>query len=155
MSNVEEYLERMNKVASWELAGTIQYLHHSTMITGPWREALGNFFHEGSEEARDHAEAVAERIVSLGGVPTIEPEKVRMATTVEEMLEAALALEEDALEAWLHAYELAEHANPGTMFWMEEYIAHEQEHVDHLRKLTRQVSPTLSGEADESDESAG
>ncbi len=150
MSNTKQFIERLNVVLSWELAGTIQYLHHSTMITGPWRESLMKFFQEGSEEAREHAQAVANKIVSLGGVPTVEPATIRPAASYEAMLEAALQLEKDALAAWLHAYELAEHSNPGTAFWMEEFIAHEQEHVDHLRKLTREIKPALAQSSDSS-----
>ena len=142
-TELDGFLGKLNVVLSWELAGVIQYLHHATMITGPWRESLGEFFKEGSEEARDHAQAVADKIVSLGGVPTVEPAKIRPAADVEGMLAAALQLEKDALMAWETAYDLSAAANRGTAFWMEEYIAHEQEHVDHLRKLTKEISPSL------------
>lgn len=152
---LDQFIDSLNEILSWELAGTIQYLHHATMINGPWREPLNNFFHEGSEEARDHAEAVANKIVSLGGVPTVEPAQIRLATGYEEMLEAALQLEIDALAAWQNAYELSDVANPGTQFWMEEYIAHEQEHVDELRLLTADISPSLGASAGKGSESAG
>lgn len=144
MSDRNQFIERLNTVLSWELAGTIQYLHHCTMVTGPWREPMMKFFQEGSEEALEHAQAVANKIVSLGGVPTVEPATIRPAASCEAMLEAALQLEKDALAAWTHAYEIAKYANPGTAFWMEEFIAHEQEHVDHLRKLTSEIKPAIA-----------
>lgn len=155
MSDLNQFIERLNTVLSWELAGTIQYLHHSTMVTGPFRESMMKFFKEGSEEARDHAEAVANKIVSLGGIPTVEPATIRPAASLDAMLEAALKLEQDALAAWTHAYELASHANPGTAFWMEEFIAHEQEHVDHMRKLTQDISPSMGASKPASGEQAG
>ena len=155
MSDLNAFLERLNTVLSWELAGTIQYLHHSTMVTGPWRESMMKFFQEGSEEAREHAQAVANKIVALGGIPTVEPATIRPAASMEAMLEAALQLEKDALAGWLHAYELAEHSNPGTAFWMEEFIAHEQEHVDHLMKLTKEVSPSMGASKDTESEQVG
>ena len=155
MSELQQFIDRLNTVLSWELAGTIQYLHHATMLTGPWRESMGEFFHDGSKEARDHAEAVANKIVSLGGVPTVEPATVRPAVGLEAMLEAALKLEEDALAAWTHAYEASSAANLGTGFWMEEFIAHEQEHVDHLRKLTQKIKPTIAKPADAASTQAG
>ncbi len=155
MSDLNAFLERLNTVLSWELAGTIQYLHHSTMVTGPWREPMMKFFQEGSEEAREHAQAVANKIVALGGIPTVEPATIRPAASMEAMLEAALQLEKDALAGWLHAYELAEHSNPGTAFWMEEFIAHEQEHVDHLMKLTKEVSPSMGASKDTESEQVG
>lgn len=155
MSDLKQFIDRLNTVLSWELAGVIQYLHHSTMITGPWRQSMQGFFHEGSEEAREHAEAVANKIVSLGGVPTVEPATIRPASTLEGMLDAALQLEKDALAAWLHAHEIAESSNPGTVFWMEEFIAHEQEHVDNLLKLTKDVQPTIAASTDAGEENAG
>lgn len=135
-----ELIERLNKVLAWELAGVIQYLQHSVMVTGPERETFREFFHDGSEEARDHAEIVANKIAVLGGIPTVEPARVRQAADLEGMLEATLKLEEDALAAWEAAHEVAEQANKGTLFWIEEHVAEEQEHVDEMRKLTKKVS---------------
>lgn len=139
-ADMNEFLERLNDAMAWELAGVIQYMQHGVMVTGPHREYLLEFFHEGSEEARDHAEIVGNKIAALGGIPTVEPQKIRQAGDPEAMLEAALALEEDALAAWEHAYEVADVSNQGTVFWIEEHIAEEQEHVDELRKMTKKVS---------------
>lgn len=149
MSDLNTLIERLNKVMAWELAGTIQYLHHMTMVTGLWRVPYVEFFEEGSKEAREHAQLVADRIVALGGVPTVEPERVRVEMTLPKMLEAALALEEDALAAWESAYELAALANPGTQFWIEEMISHEQEHVDELKKILSGLKSAQATGADE------
>ncbi len=140
MSTKEEFIDRLNNALSWELAGIIQYMQHSVMVTGPLRESLSEFFHEGSEEARDHAELVGNRIAALGGVPSVEPAKIRQATDVDGMLEAALALEVDALAAWEAAHAAADAVAPGYLFWIEEHVAEEQEHVDELRKMTKAVS---------------
>lgn len=139
MASKEELIKRLNEAMSWELAATIQYLQHAVMLTGKDRMMFHEFFHEGSEEARDHAEKVAEKITALGGVPTVEPARIRQAAETDGMLEAALALEEDALKAWERCHEIASVANPGTVFWIEEHIAEEQEHVDTLRKMTQKV----------------
>ncbi|QDG50336.1 ferritin [Persicimonas caeni] len=140
MATKEEFIDRLNDALSWELAGIIQYMQHSVMVTGPLRESLADFFSDGSEEARDHAEDAGKRIAALGAVPTVEPAKIRQATDVEGMLEAALALEEDALAAWEDALEASDAVAPGYGFWIEEQIAEEQEHVDELRKMTNKVS---------------
>ena len=59
-----EVINRFNKILSWELAGTIQYLHHHAMVSGLWREIYADFFADGSKEARKHAELVANKIVA-------------------------------------------------------------------------------------------
>ncbi|RDV38610.1 hypothetical protein DV096_07305 [Bradymonadaceae bacterium TMQ3] len=149
MSSKDELIKRLNNAMAWELAGVIQYMQAAVMVTGYEREIFREFFHESSEEARDHAEAVGEKIAVLGGVPTVEPATIRQAADIQGMLEAALALEIDALNAWQACHEVAEAANPGTMYWIEEHIAEEQDHVDHLRKLTGKVK-FAAGDIDKS-----
>jgi bacterioferritin len=150
-----EVIKRFNKVLSWELAGTIQYLHHHAMVSGLWREVYAEFFADGSKEARKHAELVADKIVALGGVPTVEPARIRQATTLEEMLQAALELEEAAMEAWEAVHAVAGDANMGTLFWVEEMISEEQEHVDGLRKLLKDQSAAAKPKAAKSATKAG
>ena len=140
----QKFIDQLNQVLAWELAGIIQYLQHSVMLTGPERQPYAEFFGEGSEEAHGHALAVANRITALGGVPTVEPQRIRQAADFQGMLEAVLALEEDALAAWEKAREIGAAANvsEGYLYWLEEHIAEEQEHVDEMRKLTKKVSFT-------------
>ena len=139
MSTKQELIDALNTALAWELAGVIQYMQAAVMVTGHARETFHGFFHESSEEARDHAEAVGEKIAVLGGIPTVEPAMIRQAADIDGMLENALALEEDALKAWEDAHKVADAANAGTVFWIEEHVAEEQQHVDHLRKLTQKV----------------
>lgn len=133
-------IDQLNVVLSWELAAVIQYLQHSVMVTGPHRLEFREFFKEGSEEAHDHSEAVAQKIARLGGVPTVEPAQVRQAATLEGMLNAVLELEETALAGWTACHELAKKVNAGTYFWVEDHIAEEQDHVDEVRMLLGKVS---------------
>ena len=145
MSN-QKFIDALNEVLAWELAGIIQYLQHSVMVTGPERETFHGFFHEGSEEAHSHAEIVANRVSALGGVPTVEPARIRQAADLDSMLQATLELEQDALAAWERAHDVAQEtkAPKGYVFWLEEHVAEEQEHVDEMRKLTNKVSFTAS-----------
>ncbi len=138
--DLDELIDRLNEALSWELAGIVQYMNHATMLTGPERAHLEDFFEEGSEEALEHSEIAGDKIAALGGVPTVEPAKIRQATDTQGMLEAALALEEDAMEAWQRALQVADAANPGTKFWLEDHISEEQEHIDELRLLCEEVS---------------
>lgn len=140
MSSKKELIDRLNEALAWELAGVIQYMQAAVMVTGDAREIYRDFFHESSEEALDHCEAVGEKIAVLGGVPTVEPATIRQSADITGMLEAALELEKDALAAWTAAHAVADAANPGTVFWIEEHIAEEQDHVDHLTKVLGKVS---------------
>lgn len=136
----DELIKRMNHVLACEIAGIIQYMNHKVMLTGPERQSFEGFFHENSEEAHMHAEQVADRITALGGIPTVEPARVRQATDLQGMLEASLALEEDALAAWEACLEPAGEVSKGLMFWIEEHVAEETEHCEELRKLAGKIS---------------
>lgn len=155
MADKRPLIDALNAVLSWELAGTTQYLHHKAMLLGPEREHHANFFHEGSEEARAHAEIVADKIVALGGVPTVETATIRQATTLADMLKASLELEQDALAAWEAALDHGDLANRGTRFWLEERVQDEQDHVDELRRLTRSITLSTGESDDASDQQAG
>jgi len=147
--DLQEVIDRLNEALSWELAGIVQYMNHATMVTGPERAHLEDFFEEGSEEALEHSEIAGNKIAALGGVPTVEPAKIRQATDTQGMLEAALELERDAMQAWQRALEVADAANEGTKFWLEDHIAEEQEHIDELELLCDRVE--RGGDASGSD----
>ena len=145
MADMNTFIARMNDVLSWELAGIIQNLNHAMMITGVHRMEYGEFFSENSKENRDHAELIGARITAYGGVPTVEPATIRQAVTLEEMLDAALALEKSAMAAWQAAFDASEGvANFGTRVWLEDMISEEQEHIDDLMKLTGKTSFSAS-----------
>lgn len=144
MANHTELIARMNDILSWELAGIIQNLNHSMMVTGVHRMEYAEFFSANSKENRDHAELLGNRIAALGGVPTVEPAQIRQAVSLEDMLEAALALEIAAMEAWQGALAAADKAPMGLRIWLEDMIAEEQEHIDDLRMVTGKVSFTAA-----------
>lgn len=140
MTKNAELIARLNDVLSWELAGIIQNLNHSMMVTGIQRLEYAEFFSENSKENRDHAALVGNRIASLGGVPTVEPATIIQAVSLDNMLEAALSLEKNAMAAWEAALAASGSAPAGYKFWIEEMIGEEQLHIDELLLLTGKVS---------------
>lgn len=140
MADRTELIARLNDTLSWELAGIIQNLNHSMMVTGKERLEYSEFFSDNSKENRDHAEILGKRIAALGGVPTVEPATIIQAITLDEMLEAALSLEKNAMAAWEASLAAADSAPAGIRFWLEEMIGEEQLHIDELVMLTSKVS---------------
>ena len=139
MADRTALIERMNEVLSWELAGIIQNLNHSMMVTGKNRLEYSEFFSDNSKENQQHAELIGKRIAALGGVPTVEPATIIQAVTLDDMLEAALSLEKNAMAAWEAALEAADGVPAGYRFWFEEMISEEQLHIDELMMLTSKV----------------
>ena len=129
-------VERLNRALSLELTAVIQYMQHSFLVTGTEREVFRSYFRKQSEESRDHATTLGDKIVALGGVPTVEPSMIRQSIDLTEMLQQDLALEREAMDAYMAAWEACKDDNRPVRFQLEERIYQEQLHIDELEKLT-------------------
>lgn len=141
-----ELIDALNRALSLEYAGTIQYTQHSFLVTGIEREIYRKFFRDQAEEAHGHTYTVGDKIVSLGGVPTVEPAMILQATELGEMLKMDLALEREALAAYMQAHAACSAEELPTQFWLEERIAEEQLHVEELEKLTNERTSRVNSE---------
>ena len=145
MSNTE-LIDNLNRALSLELAGVIQYLQHSFLVTGPEREVFRKFFRDMSEESQDHAALLGDKIVALGGVPTVEPGEIRQSTELTEMLRQDLEMEREGLQAYMDAWNACGDAELPTRFLLEGRIADEQRHVEELEKLTSERRANVTKE---------
>ena len=141
-----ELIDNLNRALSLELAGVIQYMQHSFLVTGPEREVFRPLFRDMSGEARDHAATLGDKIVALGGVPTVEPGDIRQSTTLMEMLRQDLELERASMEAYVAAWKSCTDNELGTRFLLEERIAEEQKHIEEFEKLTSERKATVTRE---------
>ncbi len=131
----EQLLAALNDVLTMEYGAVIQYAQHHFLVRGHDRILFGNFFDANSKEAHLHALNLGNKIVALGGAPTIQPAPVQEATQLHEMLLQDLAMERRALAAYTQAWNLAE-AHQSLRFWLEDIIRLEQLHVEELERLT-------------------
>lgn len=141
-----ELIDNLNKAMSLELAGVIQYSQHSYLVTGPDREVFKDFFRDQAEEAQKHAQVLGDKIVAIGGVPTVEPAVIRQSVETEQMLKQDLELERDAMEAYMEAWRSCGDSDLPTKFWLEGQIADEQFHIEELEKLTSDRKAVISSE---------
>ncbi|HKQ78277.1 MAG TPA: ferritin-like domain-containing protein [Blastocatellia bacterium] len=137
--NGNELIKRLNHALSLEYAATIQYLQQQCLVTGQERQQFAPFFAASSSEAHLHAQNLGNKIVALGGAPTIEPAEIREGKNLAQMLRYDLEMEREALDAYVKAWESAQ-GNPPLLFWLEEIISTEQLHVDELEKLNSAYS---------------
>ena len=145
MANAE-LIENLNRALGLELAGVIQYMQHSFLVTGPEREVFCDFFRDQSKEARKHAETLGDKIVALGGVPTVEPGEIRQSTDLAEMLRQDLELERAAMDAYVASWRACTDEELATRFLLEERIASEQKHIEEFEKLTSERKANLTRE---------
>ena len=142
----EDLIENLNNALSYELAGVIQYSQHSYLVTGADREIFKGFFRDNAEEAQDHAETLGDKIVALGGVPTVEPAMIRQSTDVKEMLKQDLELEREAMAAYMSAWRSCDDNDLPQKFWLEGQISDEQMHIEELEKLTNERKSRVNSE---------
>lgn len=142
----QELIDGLNRALGLELAGVIQYMQHSFLVAGPEREVFRKFFRDLSEESHDHAEMLGDKIVALGGVPTVEPGDIRQSTDLSEMLRQDLELERAAMEAYVAAWKACTDAELATRFLLEERIASEQRHIEEFEKLTNERRSSVTHE---------
>jgi bacterioferritin len=141
-----ELIENLNNALSLELSGVIQYSQHSYLVTGIEREVYKKFFRDQAAEAQDHAESLGDKIVALGGVPTVEPAMIRQSTDLKEMLKQDLELERDAMNVYMLAWASCDDSDLPQKFWLEERIADEQLHIEELEKLTSERIAKVNAE---------
>jgi bacterioferritin len=141
-----ELIENLNQALSLELAGMIQYSQHSYLVTGTDREVFKEFFRGQAEEAQDHAEKLGDKIVALGGIPTVEPAMIRQSIDLKEMLRQNLELEREAITVYMAAWASCDDNDLPQKFWLEGQIADEQMHIEELEKLTSERQAKISSE---------
>lgn len=137
MANHDKLIEVLNRAVSLEYTAVVQYNQHSMLLTGPDREVFEELFTKQADEALTHAKTWGEKIVYLGGVPTVEVGEVRQSTLLTEMLEMDLELETQAVETYSLAKDVCEHQP--TAYLLEDQIVAEQDDVEHLAKILGQV----------------
>lgn len=141
-----ELVENLNKALSYELAGVIQYSQHSYLVSGTDREIFKEWFRDQAEEAQGHAEKLGDKIVALGGIPTVEPAVIRQAAETKEMLKQDLELEREAMAVYMAAWASCDDEDLPQKFWLEGQIADEQEHIEELEKLTSERTAKVGSE---------
>jgi len=121
----------LNKVIALEHTAALQYKQHALLVSGLWRKVFAEFFSSQGKESLEHAEKFGQKVVSLGGVPTVEIGTVRQSTDLEEMLRQDLALEKDTMQAYLEAHALTE-GEIALRTMLEGQIESEQRDIEEL-----------------------
>ena len=142
----KELVENLNKALSLELAGVIQYSQHSYLVTGTEREVYRDFFREMADEAQKHAHVLGDKVVALGGTPTVEPAMIRQSVELKKMLAQGLELEREAIGAYMAAWSSCDDSDLPQKFWIEGQIAEEQMHIEELEKLTSERTASVGAD---------
>jgi bacterioferritin len=129
-------IDKLNEILRHEWTGVAQYAQAGFVVAGLWREVYSDLFFDSAKESFGHARQVGDKIVALGGVPTIERNQVKQSNDVVQLLEYGLEFERKAVKLYVEAIGLAKGDRALEVF-LEDILKQEQEGVDDLTKLLR------------------
>ena len=138
-------IEKLNEILKWEYAGLVQYTQFSFVVQDTWREVFSKFFRDNGEEALEHAHLVGDKIVALGGIPTVERGEVKQSTELAEMLEFSLEVESKQVQLYTEALDLCGERDVALRVLLEDLCLKEQEGVDHLEKVLKKRELAITG----------
>lgn len=136
--NKKKLIQALNEDLAGEFGAIIQYLTYAAKATGPYRPQISQFFLAEVPDEQAHAQFLANKIVALGGEPTVEPRPVPEATGNKEMLEAVLEAERRAIADYTkRAKEAEAFGDKGLVVQLEDMVRDESSHAEETERMLR------------------
>jgi bacterioferritin len=137
----------LNDALATEIVCVLRYKRHYFMAAGIHSESVRAEFLEHANEEQAHADAIAERIVQLGGEPDLNPAGLASRShseyvegkTLRDMIREDLIAERVAIESYREIVNWLEGKDSTTRKLMEEILAKEEEHAEDLATLLSSV----------------
>lgn len=134
----EQLINNLNEDLAGELQAIIMYTNYAATVTGPHRPNLRPFFANEIPDELLHAQFLADKIASLGGMPTVVPREVPIATNPKQMLENVLKAEETAMTDYKkRAEEANEFGDKGLATRLETIVEDETGHYEETLKILK------------------
>ncbi len=136
MKGDAKVIDMLNVALKNELTAINQYFLHYRMLDHWGVARLAKFEYGESIDEMKHADKLAERILFLDGLPNFQLlGRLRVGESVEEVLRADLALEEEALpplrEGIVHCEAVRDFV---TRDLLKDILANEEDHIDTLER---------------------
>mgnify|MGYP001059969363 CR=1 FL=1 len=136
----KELLDMLNKGIASELQVAIQYMWQHVQWSGVKGFATQDELEKIAITEMKHAEAIAERLVYLGGVPTTKPNEILVGKTLKEMIERDIKDEASAITLYKNIIEQArKEKDQTTELLFMSILKDEEEHHDTFTTLNEDI----------------
>ncbi len=135
-----ELLDLLNQAIAREIQVSVQYMWQHVLWKGVKGYAVKDAFRKTAISEMKHAEAIAERLNYLGGIPTTKPAPIFLGATLREMLETDRKDEETAIAMYRKIIDAArKQGDETTKLLFQEILSEEEEHHDLFTSLLDEV----------------
>ncbi len=129
-------LNMLNEAIAREMQVVIQYMWQHVQWSGVKGFAVHDELKSISLMEMKHAEAIAERLFYLGGIPTTKPSPIFIGTTLKEMIEQNVKDEENAIILYKQIVEMTrKEGDETTNRLFREILQQEEDHHDTFTTL--------------------
>ena len=136
----KELLDLLNKAIAREMQVAVQYMWQHVQWIGVKGFAVHDEFKSIAVAEMKHAEAIAERLFYLGGIPTTKPGPINVGKTLKEMVQQDIKDELSAIKMYKGIIEKArKEEDETTMFLFLNILKDEEEHHDTFTTLFEQL----------------
>lgn len=141
----EKLIDALNQDLAREYQAIIAYVNYSQVLKGAAYMNIADELEKHAGEELAHAITIAKQIDYLGGMPTVEPKKVKTSEKAEDMLRFDLDNENETIKNYrmrvrqcedLGEYALAEQ--------IREILVQEQEHQSDLAMALGEDVPDVT-----------
>jgi bacterioferritin len=134
----KKLIEGLNNDLAGELGAIAQYITYAAKATGPYRPQLAQFFLDEVVDEQGHAQFLANKIVALGGEPTMKPREMPSPKDNKAMVEAVLEAELQAVKDYTQrAKEAEEFGDKGLAVQLEDMVRDESGHAEETERILR------------------
>jgi len=132
----KKLLDYLNTAIARELQVSIQYMWQHIQVNGIMGAVVKDIFKEIAIAEMKHAEALAERLAYLNGVPTTKPDPIFVGSSLRDMIIQDQKDEEGAIELYRRGIQMAkDEFDYVTEHLLVKILAEEEEHIDTFGKL--------------------
>ena len=136
--SAKSLIDGLNEDLAAEYQAVVMYRTYASLVSGPSRQELRAFFEAEIPDELGHAAFLADKIVALGGTPTIQVPPIPMTDDNRQMLENALQAEIETIERYTRRIQEAERAGElAVKIQLEDLVVDESRHRDDLRRMLK------------------